>query len=119
MRPFTPEELEELRRADEEIEKDFCQSQEEIEASRRRDRRAKLDGLDNRSRQIAAQQAAYREANKEKIAAQQAAYYEANKEQIAARKAAYYEANKEKIKAYAREYMRKRRAMAKKKPLPV
>ena len=104
MRPFTPEELEELRRADEEIEKDFCQSQEEIEASRRRDRRAKLDGLDNRSRQIAARQAAY---------------YEANKEKIAAQKAAYYEANKEKIKAYAREYMRKRRAMAKKKPLPV
>jgi hypothetical protein len=70
---FTPEELEELRRIDEEIDDDFCQTQEEIEESRRRDRSAKLDALDNKGRKIAAQQAAYREANREKIAAQQAA----------------------------------------------
>ncbi len=50
---FTPEELEELRRADEELEAEFVQSQEEIEASRNRDREAKLDGLDNRQRKIA------------------------------------------------------------------
>ena len=76
---FTPEELEELRRIDEEIDDDFCQTQEEIEESRRRDRSAKLDALDNKGRKIAAQQAAYREANREKY------------------------------RAYMREYMRKRR----------
>ena len=77
---FTPEELEELRRADEELDSEFVQTQEEIEESRRRDRSAKLDTLDNQGRKIAAQQAAY------------------------------YEANREKYNAYMREYLRKRRA---------
>ena len=77
---FTPEELEELRRADEELDSEFVQTQEEIEESRRRDRSAKLDTLDNKGRKIAAQQAAYREANREKY------------------------------NAYMREYLRKRRA---------
>ncbi len=94
MRKFTPEELEELRRADAEIDEEFVQTQEEIEASRQRDKQAKFDALDNKGRKIAAQQAAYREANREKIAAQQAAYREANRE---------------KYNAYMREYMRKRR----------
>ena len=100
---FTPEELEELRRADEELEDSFCQTPEEIAASRRRDREAKLDGMDNRSRKIAAQKAEYRKANKEKIAAHQAEYRKANKEQY---------------NAYMREYMKKRR-MAKKEAAPV
>ena len=86
---FTPEELEELRRADEELDADFRQTQEEIEESRKRDRRVSFERKDNRGRKIAAQKAAYREANKEKIAAQQAAYREANKEKIADYQAAY------------------------------
>ena len=43
--PFTAQELEEIRLADEEIEREFCLTQEEIEASRRRDRRAKFEAL--------------------------------------------------------------------------
>lgn len=38
---FTPEELEELRRADEELEADFRQTPEEIRESRQRDRQAR------------------------------------------------------------------------------
>ena len=63
---FTPEELEELRLADEELEEAFQQTQEEIIESRKRDRSAKLERLDNKGRKLAAQQAAYREANREK-----------------------------------------------------
>ena len=117
---FTPEELAALRLIDEEIDEDFRQTQEEIVESRKRDRKAELEAMDPKDRKIAAQKAAYREANKEKIADYQAAYREANKEKIADYQAAYREANKEKIaakraenreayNAYMREYMRKRR----------
>ncbi|MGM9584390.1 MAG: hypothetical protein ACI3V1_02520, partial [Faecousia sp.] len=85
---FTPEELEELCRADAEIDENFHLTNEEIQASRKRDREAVIDLKDNHEKKIAAQKAAYREANKEKIAAQQAAYREANKEKIAAQQAA-------------------------------
>ena len=94
---FTPEELEELRLADEELEEVFQQTQEEIIESRKRDRSAKLERLDNKER---------------KIAAQKAAYYEANREKIAAQQAAYREANREKWNAYLREYRRKKKAAA-------
>ena len=62
---FTPEELEELRRADEELEADFRQTPEEIRESRQRDRQARLDGLDHKGRRAADQKRAYREANRE------------------------------------------------------
>ena len=48
------------------------------------------------------------------IAARQAAYREANREKIAARQAAYFKANREKWNAYQREYRRKRREEQKK-----
>ena len=86
---FTEEELEELRRADEEIDEEFTLTPEDLKFSRQMDKEAKLDRLDNRGRRAAAQKAAYYEANKEKIAAQKAAYYEANKEKIADYQAAY------------------------------
>ena len=79
---FTKEELEELRRADAELDEEFRLTQEDLERSRFLDREAKLDRLDNRGRRIAAQKAAYREANKEKIADYQAAYREANKQKL-------------------------------------
>ena len=101
---FTPEELEELRWADEELEADFRQTQEEIRLSRHRDRQARLDRLDHKGRKIADQRRAYREANREKIADQQRAYYKANREKIADRKRAYYEANREKIADRQRAY---------------
>ena len=96
---FTEEELEELRRADAELDEEYHLTQEDIVFSRQLDREAKLDRMDNRGRRFAAQKAAYREANREKIAAQQAAYREANRE---------------KYNAYMREYMRKRKAEKKK-----
>ena len=77
---FTDEELKAMRLADEEIEKSFAMTPEDLRRSKEMDKQARLDRLDNRGRKIAAQKAAYREANKEKIAAQQAAYREANKE---------------------------------------
>ena len=77
---FTPEELAELAAFDAELDETYIQTQEEIEASRKRDRAAKLDSLDNKDRKIAAQKAAYREENREKY------------------------------NAYMREYQRKRRA---------
>ena len=109
---FTPEELEELRIADAEIDEEFHETMDEIRESRSRDRAAKIDRMDNHGKKIAAQRAAYREASREKIAAQQAAYYEANREKIAAQRAAYYEANREKYNAYMREYKRAHRKTA-------
>jgi hypothetical protein len=92
---FTKEELEELRRADAELEEDFRQTPEEIRQSRERDREAKLDRLDNKEK---------------KIAENQRAYYEANREKIAENQRAYREANREAYNAYMREYMRMVRA---------
>ena len=92
---FTPEELEELRRADAEIDENFRLTNEEIQESRKRDRESVLDRKDHRGKKIAAQQAAYREANKEKIADYQAAW---KKE------------NREKWNAYQREYRKNRKA---------
>jgi hypothetical protein len=94
---FTPEELEELRRADEELDESFVQTQEEITESRKRDRKAKLAQMHPDKRKIAESQKAYREANREKIAES---------------KKAYYEANREKYNAYMRAYQAKRRAAA-------
>ena len=94
---FSPEELEELRRADALIDAEFSLTTEEIQQSRRRDRHAQLEGMDNATR---------------KIAENQRAYYEANREKIAENQRAYREANREKINAYMREYMAKRRAAA-------
>ena len=79
---FTPEELEELRIADLELDESFRQTQEEREASRKRDRDFALDNMDRKSRKIAENKRAYREANREKY------------------------------NAYMREYARKRRAQA-------
>ena len=76
---FTKEELEELARADAEIDEEFVMTQEEIEASRNRDKAARYDRLDNRGKKIAAGKKAYREANREKIAARGKAKREANK----------------------------------------
>ena len=92
---FTPEELEELRRADAELDEEYTLSNEDIALSRSLDREAKLERLDNKGRKIAAQKAAYREANKEKIAAQ---------------KAAWQKKNREKWNAYQRAYRAKKKA---------
>lgn len=68
---FTPEELEEMRRADEEIEREFRWTPEELAASYERDRGAALDRKDKKARRLAECQKAYREANREKVAERQ------------------------------------------------
>ena len=120
---FTPEELEELRRADAELDAGFVLTQDEIRESRQRDRQALHDRKTNKEKKIAENKRAYREANREKIAENkrayyeanrekiaenQRAYYEANREKIAENKRAYYEANREKLNLYMREYRKRR-----------
>ena len=63
---FTPEELEELRRADAELDEEFVQTQEEIEESRKRDKQVLFDRLDSKGKKAAENQRAYYEANREK-----------------------------------------------------
>lgn len=92
---FTPEELEELRRADAEIDESFRQTREEIRQSRARDRQAQLAAM---------------EPEKRKKANRAAAYYQANREKEKARQAAYREANREKYNAWQREYRARKRA---------
>lgn len=86
---FTAEELEELRRADAQIDAEFVMTPEDMQFSRRMDRAVALDRKDNRDRKIAERSAAYRAANKDKYRAY--------------------------MRDYMRDYMRKRRA-AKKAP---
>ena len=100
--PFTAAELEEMRRADEEIERDFRWTQEELEASRRRDRAAVFAALPPEKQRNAASRKAYREANRDKVAATQKAYREVNRDKVAAAKKAYYEANRDKVAAAQR-----------------
>ena len=71
---FTPEELEELRRADAEIDENFRLTNEEIQASRKRDRESVVDRKDNHGKKIAAQQAAWKKENREKWNAYQREY---------------------------------------------
>ena len=80
---FTPEEIEEMRRADEEIERDFRWTNDELAASRSRDAEATLLRKDSRERSIAEKKRAYYEANKRSIAEKKRAYREANKDSIA------------------------------------
>lgn len=68
---FTPEELEAMRLADEEIEREFSLSVDDIAASNELDRAALYDRKSEKERKIAAQRKSYRKANKDKIAAQQ------------------------------------------------
>ena len=105
---FTPEELAELAAFDAEIDESDI-TQNEIDASRERDREAVLAGMSKRNRKIAEAQRAYREANREKIAEAKRAYREANWEKIAEYQRAYKEANREKGNAYMREYRKRRR----------
>ena len=137
---FTKEELAAMAAADEEIDREFQLTNEELRASRARDRAAVLAAMEPEKRKTAEANRAYREANRDKIAeagrAYRAAnrdkiaetnraYRAANRDKIAETKRAYYEANRDKILeakrayyeanllmriAYAREYQRKRRS---------
>ena len=104
MKGFTAEELAAMRLADEEIEREFRWTNEELEASRKRDRVSIFDRKDFAAQKVAAQQKAYREANREKVAEYQKAYREANREKVAAKKKAYREANRDKVAEYQKAY---------------
>ena len=91
---WTAEELEEMRQADEEIERDFALTQEDLVRSRAMDREAALQRMDNRAASITAKNRAYREANRDKIAAKNRAWYAANRDKVAAKNRAYREANR-------------------------
>ena len=100
---FTPEELEELARIDAELEAAPVTA-DELADSRRRDRAAKLDSMDKRTRRIAEQQRQYYEAHREEIAEQKRQYREAHREEIAERMRQYREANREEIAERMRQY---------------
>lgn len=72
-----------MRRADEEIERDFALTQEDLVRSRSMDREAVLQRMDNRAASIAAQKRAWYEANRDKVAAKNRAWYEANRDKRA------------------------------------
>ena len=85
---FTKEELEAMRLADEEIEREFSLSVDDIAASNELDSFALYDRKSEKERKVAAQNKAYRKANKDTIAEYQKAYREANKDKVAARRKA-------------------------------
>ena len=109
MKGFTADELAAMRLADEEIERDFHWTNEELEASRERDRESAFDQKDFAAQKRAAQQKAYREANREKLAEYHKAWYEANREKVAEYQKAYREANREKINEKRRRKYREKR----------
>ena len=73
MAKWSPEDLAEMAAADAEIEATFRLTNEEISDSKALDREALISRKDYKQRKVAAQQKAYREANREKVAAQKKA----------------------------------------------
>ena len=88
-----------MRLADEEIEREFSLSVDDIAASNELDRAALYDRKSEKERKVSAQRKAYYEANKDRIAEYHKAHYEANKDRIAEYHKAYREANKDRIAA--------------------
>lgn len=77
---FTAEELEEMRLADEEIERDFGPTPEELALSRARDREAAVENMPYAKRKRAEYQRAWYTENKDEVAAYQRAYREARRD---------------------------------------
>lgn len=93
---FTPEELEELRRADAKIDAGFVMTQIENREAERRDREVrKMYSPRQRSAETRR-----RDAERSK------AYYWAHREEMLAYQKARYEANREELRAYYRERQR-------------
>lgn len=92
--PFTAEELEEMRRADDEIEQEFHLTNDDLIWEREMEREIALERMSPEKR---------------RIAEYKRAYYEANRDSIAEKQRAYREANRDKYNAYMREYMAKKK----------
>ena len=109
---FTSEELEAMRLADEEIDREFEEryvaDQVDREISKWLDELAYLESLDHKAaarfKKRKKWSAAYYAEHKEEIAAKKAAYYAEHKEEIAAYQAAYRAEHKEEIAAYQAAY---------------
>ena len=115
---FSPEELEELRRADAEIEAEFeGLTEEELTAADRRDLQALRDrggSADDRRRardraryilkreELREQNRAYRETHREQCLAAQVRYREAHREELRQKELAYYYAHRDEINARRR-----------------
>lgn len=107
---WTPEELEEMRRADEEIEAEFCETDKEIVESHRRDMALKKTGKKKKEttpeqRARATEKARKRrEADPEKYKAMQRQAYLKNRDYILAQHREYSKAHREERNAYERKY---------------
>lgn len=84
IRGFTSEELEAIGLFDEEIDREFRLTNEELAMSREPDKEAVFERKDAAAQKVAAKKKAWYEANREKVVAQQKAYREANREKVAA-----------------------------------
>ena len=80
---WTPAELEEMARADAEIEASFRVTDADLAIGRLFDREAILDRMDSKQKRIAESQRRYYEAHKEERTEAQRRYREAHKEEIA------------------------------------
>ena len=80
---WTPAELEEMARADAEIEASFRGTDADLAIGRLFDREAILDRMDSKQKRIAEYQRRYYEAHKEERTEAQRRYREAHKEEIA------------------------------------
>ena len=112
--PFTAAELEAMRLADEEIEREYEANTADTEISNWLDELAINDRLDHRKLHNKRYRRAYREEHKDEIRAYQRAYQEEHKAEIAAKKRTYREEHKDEIRAYQRAYReehRKRKRM--------
>ena len=111
--PLTAAELEEIRPADEAIEREWIEAATERaineEIDRRVDEMAIMDLLDKRQRKSRARQREYRETHKDEIAAYQRKYYETHKDEFAAYQRKYYETHKDEFAARQRERMQRNR----------
>ena len=94
---FTKAELEEMRRADEEFEKEFFLSNEELKAARERDTKHRFNEMDKKGKKKAEARRRYYEANREKVAEASRRYYEANREKVA-------ESKRQELKAFRKEH---------------
>jgi hypothetical protein len=102
---FTPEELEELRMADAEIDASFQETQKEVRSAEQRDKRIKLWRNPKKARQCELIRAWYIK-NREKEQARRKAYREEHAEEIKAYQAEYRKKNRDLINAQKREFQK-------------
>lgn len=100
---FTPEELEEIRRADAQMASEDYRAGKERESARRKGTRSKN----------AEYVANWRRKNKARSDANNKRYYQENKEKILAYHRSYYQANRDKIIEKQMAYYRERKCRSK------